>query len=159
MCASRALVGEPDDDADAMLFLAALAFSPDRVALEPPATHDGWRVAGATPRGTKLELTFAVKQQNMDALEARLLRTSDPKSAEYGRHMTNEAVHALTAPLAAHSEMVRIFAGRFGATATPATPNGDMVTVTVDVETAERMLGAKYFALCLLYTSPSPRDS
>ena len=81
-----------------MLFLAALAFSPDRVAIEPPAAHDGWRVAGATPRGTKLELTFAVKQQNMDVLEARLLRTSDPKSAEYGRHMTNEAVHALTAP-------------------------------------------------------------
>ena len=61
--------------------------------------------------------------------------------------MTNEAVHAMTAPLAAHSEMVRIFAGRFGATATAATPNGDMVTVTVDVETAERMLGAKYVAL------------
>ena len=75
--ASRALVGEPDDDADAMLFLAALAFSPDRIALEPPATHDGWRVADATPRGTKLELRCGEAAEH-GRVEAKLLRTSDP---------------------------------------------------------------------------------
>ena len=98
--------------------------SPSRPTASRRAARHPRRLArrGATPRGTKLELTFAVKQQNMDALEARLLCAG--RVGRYGRHMTNEAVHALTAPLAAHSEMVRIFAGRFSATATPATPNG-----------------------------------
>jgi len=39
-----------------------------------------------------------LQQRNLDILEDKLYRVSDPKSSEYGKHLSFDEVHALTAP-------------------------------------------------------------
>ena len=52
-----------------LVFLAPAALAADYVAVEPGTdVPDGWTIMGPTQRGRSIELTFAVKQQNLAAL-------------------------------------------------------------------------------------------
>ena len=44
---------------------------------------------GRVDPSEELELTFALKQQNVDLLEETLRLVSDPDSAQYGRPMSD----------------------------------------------------------------------
>ncbi|CAE7330206.1 unnamed protein product, partial [Symbiodinium microadriaticum] len=46
-----------------------------------------------------------------------------------------------------HTAAVHSFLRRFGAEASPATPNGDFLVTTVTVEVAQKMLNASYVRL------------
>ena len=96
------------------------------------------------PRADLVELTFMVKQQNVDELEKTLLAVSDPASPSYGRHLSNAAVHELVKPRDASIEAVKSFIASHGAQPVMATPNGDMISATVTFEKAEAMLNAEY---------------
>ena len=104
-----------------------------------------------TPRGTPIELVFAVKQQNLFTLEKKVLEISTPGSPHYGEHMSSAEVHALTAPLDEHVRAVHNFLMKFGVQGAAVTPSSDFITVTVPVELAEAMLapnaGAHYMEL------------
>ena len=43
------------------------------------------------------DVTFAVKQKNLEQLSRLVLRVSDPDSPSYGQHLTHDQVHAMTA--------------------------------------------------------------
>jgi hypothetical protein len=43
-----------------------------------------------------LRLTVALKERNINVVEERLAKTSDPTSPEYGKHMNWEELTALT---------------------------------------------------------------
>ena len=124
------------------LFLAALAFSPDRIGR---AAGRPRRLARRGARACTSSAHVRGEAAEHGRARGEALARVRPQVGEYGRHMTNEAVHARRrrSPRTARWSTF----ARFGATAAAATLNGDMVTVTVDVETAERMLGAKYVAL------------
>merc|ERR1719246_284819 len=62
-----------------------------------------------------LEMTFAVKQQNVDKLEEQLLAVSSPSSMRYGQHLTNEEVHQLVAPRSEDIDAVLSFLASHGA--------------------------------------------
>jgi len=91
-----------------------------------------------------VELTFAVKQQNLQELHDTLMRVSDPRSATYGEHLSNAEVQKLTAPKSEHSMIVMDFLKKHGAEGKLATPNGDMIKATVPFSIAEKMLSARY---------------
>jgi len=109
-----------------------------------PTFASSWTVAGPTPRGNLIELTFAVKQRGLEELHAALMSVSSPSSAEYGKHLSNERVQAMTAPAPEHIEAVRNFLAEHNAEVSMATPNSDMIMAKVPVEIAESMLSAKY---------------
>ena len=115
---------------------ARVQFEADR----PTALPKGWVVTGASHRDTTIELVFALKQQNLDTLEAEVLAVSDPASPRYGQHLTNQQVHALVAPTAAHVDAVHAFLARHGVSGSAQTPNSDFITAHVSVGKAEAML-------------------
>ena len=90
---------------------------------------------------------FMVKQRNLGQLEDTLLRVSSPKSPDYGKHLSNDQVHKLTAPLPADVQAVASLLAEHGAKAVAATPNSDMIRATVTVDVAEKLLAANYVEL------------
>ena len=109
-----------------------------------------WVDIGPASNDEMIELTFAVRQQNLVALEATLLERSDPRQARYGQWLSRDAVHALVAPRAADIAVVRDFLARHSVPDTAveaATPNSDMIVARVSVRVAERLLDARYRSL------------
>jgi len=106
-----------------------------------------WTELEAAPSNSKLELTFAIRQQGLAELKDTLRRVSDPSSPDYGQHLSLEEVQKLTAPAPENLEKVLNFIRSHGAEPRLATPGGDFVTASVTVEVAERMLRAKYMKL------------
>jgi len=102
---------------------------------------------GSTPSEQSIELIFALKQSNVHKLEETLMQVSSPSSPHYGNHLSNEEVHALTAPAPEHIEAVKAFLKMHGVEGEALTPNGDMIAVTVQVRVAERMLSSSYVRL------------
>lgn len=96
------------------------------------------------PSTDLIELTFMVKQRNLDRLEQTLLDVSDPASPSYGKHLSNTAVHELVKPLDASIQAVEAFISSHGAKPLRTTPNGDMISALVTFEQAEKLLDAKY---------------
>lgn len=117
--------------------------------MEPKASGlpSGWATVGPTPRGRLIELTFAVKQQNVGKLHDILMRVSTPASADYGMHLSNAEVHNLTAPQAAHIADVVSFVRSHGVAVRSDTSSSDFLSVVVPVELAEAMLSTKYSEL------------
>lgn len=64
----------------------AFMFGPFRIP-------DGWTHIGRVSATENLELTFALKQQNVDRLEELLKLVSDPDSAQYGRNHLFHPLH------------------------------------------------------------------
>jgi subtilase family serine protease len=85
----------------------------------------GWTTVGLSPRDTKIELAFAVKNQNVFKLTNILEQTSDPTSIKYGQHLTNKEVHDLVAPKREHIRAVHDHFATFGASSICMTSNCD----------------------------------
>ena len=105
-----------------------------RVPMEGSAftASSPWAMTNFKAPGADLvELTFMVKQQNVDVLERTLLAVSDPSSPSYGKHLSNAAVHELVKPRDASIEAVKAFIVSHGAEPVLTTPNGDMISATV----------------------------
>eukprot|EP00746_Dinoflagellata_sp_MGD_P081603 gnl/MRDRNA2_/MRDRNA2_32444_c0_seq1.p1 gnl/MRDRNA2_/MRDRNA2_32444_c0~~gnl/MRDRNA2_/MRDRNA2_32444_c0_seq1.p1 ORF type:complete len:568 (-),score=126.00 gnl/MRDRNA2_/MRDRNA2_32444_c0_seq1:65-1768(-) len=129
-----------------LVTLAPLALG--QVSLEPKvAVPEGWTIVGPSARNQMLELTFAVKQRNLQLLHDTLMQVSTPSSQKYGMHLTNEEVQAMTAPEEANIEALFAYLQTFGVQGMKQTPNGDMIAASVTVEVAEKLLSAKYMEL------------
>eukprot|EP00929_Paragymnodinium_shiwhaense_P003890 TRINITY_DN1045_c0_g1_i2.p1 TRINITY_DN1045_c0_g1~~TRINITY_DN1045_c0_g1_i2.p1 ORF type:complete len:601 (-),score=132.18 TRINITY_DN1045_c0_g1_i2:405-2129(-) len=132
----------------AVLALAACFLQGDAASVqlesESPSLRPEWRVVASTPRDTMIDLTFAIKQQGLQELHDTLMAVSMPDSPRYGAHLSNDEVQRLTAPKPEHFKAVLDFLVSHGVKVSDATPNGDLISVSVPVETAEKMLSAKY---------------
>jgi len=116
------------------------------VELEPQhaGVPVGWQSQGRAKGSAELELIFAVKQTNLDKLHDTLSRVSDPRHADYGRHLSNDEVHALVAPAPASLGAVRAFLAAHGVASDALTPNGDFLRAIVPVSVAEALLSTTY---------------
>jgi len=113
----------------------------------------GWASVGAPAAAladVKIELAFALKldESKVKELERALLERSTPGSPLYGEWLSNDEVHALVAPPTSSIDAVMDHLRSFGvpptSIATP-TPNSDFIIATVDIATAEAILGgARY---------------
>ena len=102
----------------------------------------GWEFKNAAPADLMINMHFAMKEQNMDKLQQRLLEVSDPSHADYGKHMSKADVEAMTGPSAASLDIVTKWLASHGIEAGKVS-NG-FISVTVTAAQAETMLGTKY---------------
>ena len=110
------------------------------------AQPEGYLNLGRAPRDHSITLSFFLEQpaEGVAQLETELLERSNPKSEKYAQWLSNDQVHSLVAPASTSVGAVVDFIESFGAVADPRTPNSDVITTTVRVETAEKMLDAEY---------------
>jgi tripeptidyl-peptidase I len=111
------------------------------------SAREGWTMRARASPDTPMKLHFFVKQQNMDTLEQILLDVSNPDSENYGKHLSFDAVNQLSAPKVESIIQVVSYLQQHGVditTQVSTTPNADIMEVTVDVATAEKLLEAKY---------------
>jgi len=108
---------------------------------------DGYTVIGRADSSEVIHLMFAVKQNNLYALEKVLLDVSNPDSSNYGKHLSNQEVHQLIAPRPENIQAVLEYLESFGIIGSAATPNSDFIEAMVTVKDAEALLNAEYFEL------------
>jgi tripeptidyl-peptidase-1 len=134
----------------ALSLLLSLACASSPVTLESfPSAPSGWVSVGRAAPETNLRLLIAVRQTNLDLLESTLLRVSNPKSADYGQWLSNEAIHSMIAPRAADVAGVMAWLQQHGidtsAANLQATSNKDFLRVRATVAQAEKLLHTQYF--------------
>jgi len=88
-----------------------------------------------------VELTFALKQQNLEQLEKVLLEVSEPTSAKYGQHLSRDEVNALVAP---SSDDVTAVLNWLQQVDGEVQEHSDFFTLVTNVSQAEFLLGGQY---------------
>ena len=68
----------------------------------------GWAPLARASPNTKLRLTVAVRQENLDELTRVLEKVSDPDSEQYGEFLTAAEVDALVAPSSVVASMRKL---------------------------------------------------
>ncbi|XP_073338868.1 tripeptidyl-peptidase 1 [Pagrus major] len=106
---------------------------------------EDWTHVGRVDPTEELELTFALKQRNIDLLEETLRRVSDPDSAQYGKHLTLEEVSSLVRPSDLTQKVVRRWLQSHGITNCLTVRTQDFLQCTMTAEVAETLLpGSKF---------------
>lgn len=123
--------------------LPVLIAASDKILMEQNAKiSPHWlQESQPTPDG-KIELTFAVKLNNVERLEGELMRVSSPSSSDYGKLLSYNEMTQLTAPKADSLLAVTSFLKDAGITDFQTTPG--FVRTVVNIKTAETLLSAKY---------------
>ena len=92
-----------------------------------------------------IRLTFAVKQQNIDLLDDKLMSVSSTKSKQYGQLLTLKEVQELTDPKPIHMDAVMAFLASHGIDRSDTESSSGFIRTTVTFEQAERILSTKYY--------------
>lgn len=104
----------------------------------------GWRSEGPVSDTARVELTFAVRQQNQGELLKIFHEVSDPDHASYGKHLSFDQVNALTAPAQEDVNAVEAALRDLGASDVRRTVSGDFVVADVSVADAEKVFGGDF---------------
>ncbi|GMH67202.1 hypothetical protein TrST_g14115 [Triparma strigata] len=124
------------------LFLSLAALS-SAATEERKRAPEAWLPSGGSPNGEEgVVLTFFLRSDDTQ-IKAEFLDRSNPRSDNFGKWLSNEQVHSLTAPTAEAVDEVTRYLSSFGSV-TSKTPNSDILTVRTTFAKAEEMLDAKY---------------
>ncbi|KAF7329705.1 Family S53 protease-like protein [Mycena kentingensis (nom. inval.)] len=104
----------------------------------------GFVNAGPAPANQQLKLRIALKSNNIAGLESELLAVSDPSSARYGQHLTQQEVAEFVKPTAESLSAVTAWLETNQLSATPVSPAGDIVQVAIPVSKANALLNAQF---------------
>uniref|UniRef100_A0A4W6FQY7 Tripeptidyl-peptidase 1 n=1 Tax=Lates calcarifer TaxID=8187 RepID=A0A4W6FQY7_LATCA len=104
-----------------------------------------WTRVGRVDPAEELELTFALKQQNVNLLEETLRWVSDPDSAQYGKYLTLEEVASLVRPSELTHKVVRHWLHSHGITNCLTVRTEDFLQCTMTAEVAEKLLPGSRF--------------
>jgi len=137
-----------------VLFLSALCFVTAKVELsrarncviEKSCKSHDWTLADRAKPTERIELLFAIKQKNLDKLEKTLYDVSDPRSKNYGKHLTLEEVGQLVSDPVAE-KAVRLWLRGAGIPERDlyTTKNKDFIRATISVRVAERLFSTEFF--------------
>jgi len=108
------------------------------------ALQQGWTTTGHVAQDTTIELTFAVKQQNLGKLLDTFHSVSNPDSQDYGKYMSAEAVNSLTAPRSADVELVESYVRSLGGKNIRRTTSNDYIVADVTAAAAEQVFGGQF---------------
>jgi len=102
--------------------------------------HEGW-IRGARVESHKsIELTFALKQENVDVLEDILTKVSDPSSQLYGQYMTINDITELVSPSRKSIKVVQDWLKRRGVAQCNLNANRDFLVCWMSCKVAEKLL-------------------
>ncbi|TDL21549.1 family S53 protease-like protein [Rickenella mellea] len=104
----------------------------------------GFVSSGPAPADRVLNLRIALAQSDPAGLEKALLDVSTPSSALYGQHLTQEEVEAFVKPSPDTVSIVNEWLSANGLSATPISPAGDWLTISIPVSKANALLNAKF---------------
>lgn len=104
-----------------------------------------WTDVGRVDLSEGLQLTFALKQQNVDLLEHKLKLVSDPDSAQYGKHMSLQEVASLVRPSEVTQKVVRRWLWSHGITDCLTVHTQDFLQCSMTAAIAEVLLPGSRF--------------
>ncbi|KAJ7092235.1 family S53 protease [Mycena epipterygia] len=104
----------------------------------------GFVNSGVAPATKDLTLRIALKPNNIAGLETALYAVSDPASALYGQHLTQNEVAAFVAPAHETVSAVSEWLSENGISFTTVTPAGDMLQIVIPVEKANELLATEF---------------
>ncbi|KAJ7152464.1 subtilisin-like protein [Mycena filopes] len=107
----------------------------------PPS---GFVSRGPAPNTEMLTLRVALTSNNVAGLEQKLASLATPGSAEFRRWLSMEEVKSFVQPSAATVTAFNAWASANGLNPTPASPNGDWVSVTLPVAHANTLFAANF---------------
>ncbi|KDO32601.1 hypothetical protein SPRG_03074 [Saprolegnia parasitica CBS 223.65] len=102
--------------------------------------HGGWTRLGRADSGASLDLRFALRPAQPDALAAQLAAISDVHSPAFGKYMSSTDLRDLVAPSVAALTALDALLDGFNATTTG---HGDYVRVTLPVAAAEDLFATE----------------
>lgn len=102
----------------------------------------GWERQADAPADHGLQLHIRLREENMDRLQQRLLEVSNPKHADYGKHLSKADVDALTAPTPAAVDSVTKWLSANGVDV--GKPRSGYLKVSLTVAEAKKLIGADY---------------
>ncbi|XP_072222116.1 tripeptidyl-peptidase 1 [Leuresthes tenuis] len=104
-----------------------------------------WSHVGRVGPSEELELTLALKQQNVQLLEETLRMASDPDSAQYGKYLSLEEVASLVRPSELTQKVVRRWLQSHGVSNCLTVHTQDFLQCTMTAEAAESLLPGSRF--------------
>ena len=108
--------------------------------------NEGWEQLDRVEKDTVLELSFALKQENLDELEKLFWEVSNPDSPSYGKYLTTDEITEMIAPRYSTVRVVEQWLKSHGVTQCQLVANSDYVNCQMTRQTAERILtGAVFF--------------
>ncbi|KAK7028541.1 family S53 protease-like protein [Favolaschia claudopus] len=121
------------------------------VSCTPLAVHEtrrsapaGFTSLGAAPDSNMLTLKFALASKNIPGLENKLSSISSPGSSEFRQWLSKDEVKAFVQPCNETVNAFKSFAFSNGLTPTSISSNGDWVSLTLPVATANKLFGADF---------------
>ncbi|XP_054653099.1 tripeptidyl-peptidase 1 isoform X2 [Dunckerocampus dactyliophorus] len=106
---------------------------------------DDWTCVGRLKPSETVELTFALKQQNVDLLEETLKSVSDPDSPQYGKYLPLEEVASLVRPSEVSQKLVQNWLQSHGVTDCLTVHTQDFLQCTMTAQVAEKLLPGSRF--------------
>ena len=106
---------------------------------------DGWKIKERVEPNKILELTFAIKQMNVDRLEEILLDVSDPESSKYGKYLSVSELTELISPSRKSLSTVRSWLAQHGVQFCTETTNRDFLVCKMSRNIAENLLTGSVF--------------
>lgn len=122
----------------------AMAAQASAKLLERNQIHrEDWSVRAQAQGFETHEVTFAVKQLNLDALEKALMEVSMPDSPKRGQYLSYEEVHSMTANPSA-TEAVLSWLQKAGVNVNSIHKHGHFIKAQTNVSTWEKLLSTKF---------------
>ena len=109
------------------------------------AAPSGWLREGRADPAKYVDLVIAIKHESPAAIEAALLRVSDPRSPDFGKHLTKVEVDALSRPLPGAVAAVKAWAASNGARNIRLSDARDFLFARATISTIEAMLGGSEY--------------
>uniref|UniRef100_A0A6Q2YVF0 Peptidase S53 domain-containing protein n=1 Tax=Esox lucius TaxID=8010 RepID=A0A6Q2YVF0_ESOLU len=128
-----------------VLACCSLGFSEHLEADQNILIPDHWAHMGRVRPTEEIELTFALRQQNLDRLEDLLLLVSDPSSPQYGKYLTLEEVTALVRPSQLTQKVVRQWLQSNGVSNCQTVLTQDFLQCSMTAQVAEAVLPGSEF--------------
>ncbi|KAK7001692.1 Pro-kumamolisin, activation domain-containing protein [Favolaschia claudopus] len=108
------------------------------------AAPAGFTSLGAAPDSHMLTLKFALTPKNIPGLEQKLASISTPGSSEFRQWLSKDEVKAFVQPSNETVSAFNSWASANGVTPSVISPNGDWVSLTLTVGTANKLFGAHF---------------
>uniref|UniRef100_W5MZY3 Tripeptidyl peptidase I n=1 Tax=Lepisosteus oculatus TaxID=7918 RepID=W5MZY3_LEPOC len=105
----------------------------------------GWAHAGRAAASDGLQLTFALRQQNVGRLRKVLEEVSDPDSPQYGKYLSLEELSSLVRPSEQTQKLVRSWLQSHGIKACRTVYTQDFLQCDMSVRVAETLLPGSEF--------------
>jgi len=110
---------------------------------------EGWKMLDRVEPHKTLELSFALKQENIEQLEELFWEVSDPDSRIYGKYLTTDQITEMIAPSFETYSLIDKWLKNEGVVDCDLVANKDYMNCRMPCKLAEKVLtGAVFFYFC-----------